>query len=94
MPSSPTFHTDYEYAKSVCARLRVFRKGAGFTTPVVAKHLNIPTSSYELYEEYELVPHQLIPSLCELLNISTWHFLTGKSDELSPPFRQAKGTME
>jgi transcriptional regulator with XRE-family HTH domain len=94
MPSSPTFHADYEYAQSVCARLKAFRKGAGFTAQVVAKHLNIPTSLYELYEQYELVPHQIIPPLCELLNISTWHFLTGKSDELSPPFRQRQETLK
>jgi hypothetical protein len=94
MPTNKTAHTDYEYAQAVCARLRAFRKGAGFTTSVVAEHLNIPTSLYVLYEEYLLVPHQVIPPLCELLNISTWHYLTGKSDELSPPFRRKQGTLE
>jgi hypothetical protein len=82
--------TDYEYAQTVCARLKAFRKGAGFTAPVVAEHLSIPTSLYDLYEEYVLVPHQQIPPLCELLNVSPWHYLTGKSDELSPPFRSIR----
>ena len=86
MPTNEIFRTDYEYAQTVCARLRAFREGSGFTTSVVAEHLNIPSSLYVLYEEYLLVPHQVIPALCELLNVSTWHYLTGKSDELSPPF--------
>jgi len=33
-----------------------------------------------LYEEYELVPHQLIPPLCELLNFSPWRYLTGEQE--------------
>ena len=94
MPSSPPFHTDYEYAQSVCARLRAFRKGAGFTVSEVAEHLNIPTSLYVVYEEYQLVPHQAIAPLCELLNVSPRHYLTGKSDALSPPFQQTQGPLE
>lgn len=94
MPVNPTIDTEYEYAKSVCARLKAFRIEAGFTTPIVAEHLNIPTALYELYEDYLLVPHQTISLLCELLNISTWHYLTGKADELSPPFQQTQVTTD
>jgi transcriptional regulator with XRE-family HTH domain len=86
MQNDPNLFTDYGYAAKVGMRLRAFRKEAGFTASVVAEHLNIPTALYLLYEEHELVPHQLIPPLCKLLNFSPWHYLTGLSDELSPPF--------
>jgi transcriptional regulator with XRE-family HTH domain len=94
MPMNETFHTNYEYAQTVCARLRAFRKDAGLTASEVAEHLNIPTSLYVLYEEYQLVPHQALPPLCELLNMSPWHYLTGMSDALSPPFQQSQRTLE
>ena len=74
------------YALKVCNRLRVLRDESGLTAPAVAEHLNMPTALYVLYEENELVPHRLIPPLCELLNISPWFYLTGKSDDHSPPF--------
>jgi len=78
---------EYEYTVKVCARLRAFRIEAGLTMSDVAERLKIPSPLYALYEEYELVPHQIIPPLCELLNMSPWYYLTGMSDELSPPFR-------
>ncbi len=87
MQKNQTFYTDNNYAAKVCNRLKAFRQESGFTESVVAEHLKIPTALYVLYEEYELVPHQLIPPLCELLNFSPWHYLTGMSDELSPPIR-------
>ena len=87
MPNNQTFRTHYKYAQAVCARLRAFRADAGFTASDVAEHLEIPTALYVLYEKYELVPHQVIPPLCGLLNMSPWYYLTGKSDELSPPIR-------
>ena len=86
MQHDPNLYLDNGYAAIVGKRLRAFREESGFTESVVAEHLNIPTALYVLYEEYELVPHQLIPPLCELLNISPWHYLTGSSDLLSPPF--------
>ena len=86
MQKNQTFYTDKGYTEKVCKRLRAFRQEAGFTESAVAEHLKIPTALYVLYEEYELVPHQLIPPLCELLNFSPWHYLTGMSDEYSPPF--------
>ncbi len=87
MQKNQTIRTDDGYAKKTCARLRAFREEAGLTTSAVAEHLKIPTALYVLYEEYELVPHQLIPPLCELLNFSPWHYLTGMPDALSPPLR-------
>ena len=87
MQKDQTFYTDKGYAAKVCKRLKAFREEAGFTESVVAEHLKIPTTLYVVYEEHELVPHQQIPPLCELLNFSPWHYLTGLSDELSPPFR-------
>lgn len=87
MHKNQTFRTDKGYVVKVCKRLRAFREEAGLTASAVAEHLKIPTDLYLLYEEYELVPHQLIPPLCELLNFSPWYYLTGMSDELSPPFR-------
>ena len=92
MPTNEKSHAAYEYAQTVCARLRVIRTDAGLTASEVAEHLNIPTSLYAVYEEHQLVPHQTIAPLCELLNVSTWRYLTGKSDELSPPFQQAQET--
>ena len=87
MPNNQTFRTHYRYALAVCARLRAFRTDAGLTSSDVAEHLEIPTALYVLYEQYELVPHQVIPPLCELLNMSPWYYLTGVSDDLSPPIR-------
>lgn len=91
MQYDPTLYLDNSYAAIVGKRLRAFREESGFTASVVAEHLNVPSALYVLYEEYELVPHQLIPPLCELLNFSPWHYLTGLSDELSPPFRSDDG---
>ena len=91
MQDDQTLYLDNAYAATAGKRLKAIRQESGFTVSVVAEHLHIPTALYLLYEEYELVPHQLIPPLCELLNISPWHYLTGRSDELSPPFRSDKG---
>ncbi len=85
------FRTDKNYAVNTCERLRAFRENAGLTASAVAEHLKVPTPLYVLYEKYELVPHQLIPPLCKFLNISPWNYLTGLSDELSPPFQSDKG---
>ncbi len=90
MQKDQTLYTDNGYAAIVGKRLKTFREDAGLTTSDVAEHLNVPTALYALYEEYELIPHQLIPPLRELLNFSPWHYLTGLSDELSPPFRSDK----
>jgi len=90
MQKDQTSCTDKGYVAIVGKRLRAFRDESGYTASVVAEHPNIPIALYSLYEEYELVPHQLIPPLCELLNFSPWHYLTGLSDELSPPFRSDK----
>ena len=89
MQDNQAYQMDNGYAKKACARLRAFREEAGLTASAVAEHLKIPTALYVLYEEYELVPHQLIPPLCELLNFSSWHYLTGMPDELSPPIRSS-----
>lgn len=45
----------------------------------------MPAELYLLYEETELVPHRFIAPLCEVLNLSPWFYLTGKSDVESPP---------
>ena len=78
---------DNSHAIRVCERLRAFRTQSGLTASAVAEHLNMPTALYVLYEESELVPHRLIPRLCEFLNFSPWFYLTGKTDAESPPFR-------
>ena len=78
---------DESHIKKICDRLRVFRQQSGLTTSAVAEHLNMPAVLYVLYEEIELVPHRLIPPLCEFLNMSPWFYLTGKSETQSPPFR-------
>jgi len=75
------------YTAKVCKRLTALREQSSFTVSDVAEHLKIPTDLYVLYEEYELVPHQFIPPLCEFLNFSPWFYLTGKSDPHSPPSR-------
>jgi hypothetical protein len=90
MPTDQIFDIDNGYASKVCNRLRVFREESGLPASAVAEHLHIPTALYVIYEEYELVPHRLIPPLCELLNLSPWFYLTGKSDAHSPPFRSEK----
>lgn len=87
MPKDNWSDSNGGYTKSVCDRLKAFRKQSGFTAPDVAEHLKLPTALYVLYEEYELVPHLLIPPLCEFLDFSPWFYLTGKPDAQSPPFR-------
>ncbi len=87
MPDNHTVRTDRKYVLEVCARLKAFRIESGLAASDVAEHLKIPTALYVLYEDYELVPHLLIPALCKSLNLSPWHYLTGQSDWLSPPFR-------
>ena len=91
MQKDQTLYTDNGYAATVGRRLKAFREEADLTASVVAEHLNIPTSLYLLCEEIELVPHQLIRPLCELLNFSPWHYLTGRPDELSSTLRPDKG---
>lgn len=90
MPRDQRLVTDQGYTTNVCKRLRAFREDAGIEASAVAEHLRIPTALYVLYEEYELVPHQLIPPLCEFLNLSPWYYLTGLSDKYSPPFRSGE----
>jgi hypothetical protein len=90
MQRNPAFYTDKNYTVKTCKRLRAFREKSGLTASAVADHLKIPTDLYVLYEEYELVPHQSIPPLCELLNFSPWYYLTGMADELSPPIRSGR----
>ncbi len=91
MPKDKTFRMDNIYAVETCKRLRAFREEAGLAASAVAEHLQIPTDLYVMYEEHWLVPHQLIPALCELLNLSPWYYLTGLPDELSPSCRSDKG---
>ena len=86
MSEFASFYADDKYAVETCNRLRRFRENTSFTASDVAEHLNMPTALYVLYEEIELVPHRLIPSLCEFLNFSPWFYLTGKPDAESPPF--------
>ena len=87
MPKYGSFYADDKFATETCKRLREFRESTNFTASDVAEHLNMPTALYVLYEEIELVPHRLIPPLCEFLNFSPWFYLTGKPDAESPPFR-------
>ena len=90
MQKHQTFRTDNNYAVKTCKRLRAFREETGFAASAVAEHLQIPTDLYVMYEEHWLVAHQLIPALCEFLNLSPWYYLTGLPDKLSPPFRSEK----
>ena len=87
MKNKAIFHADRNYVAKTCKQLRTIREDRGLAASAVAEHLKIPTALYALYEEHELVPHQLIPPLCELLNLSPWYYLTGMSYEFSPPLR-------
>ena len=67
-------------------RLKIMRKQAGFRNQLsVARELGISVTTYASYESRTLVPHHLIPSLCELLNCSPWLLFTGQPGEFSPP---------
>ena len=90
MQKNQTFDMDRVYTEKTCKRLKAFREDTGLTASAVADHLKIPTDLYVLYEKYELVPHQSIAPLCELLKFSPWYYLTGMSDELSPPIRSGR----
>lgn len=87
LQSKPTIRWDNAYARGVCAQLRAIRTESGLAASDVAEHLEIPTSLYVLYEEYELIPHQMIVPLCEFLNISPWQYLNRVPDELTPADR-------
>ena len=73
MPNDHTLPTGSEYALKVCARLRAFRIESGLEASDVAEQLTIPTDLYLLYEKHELVPHQIVPPLSILLNLTSWH---------------------
>ena len=67
-------------------RLKTMRKEAGYRTQFsIARELEVSTATYARYETRTLVPHHLIPLVCELLNCSPWLLLTGQPGEFSPP---------
>lgn len=68
------------------ARLKKLRQRAGYSTQAAfAKELGISANNYAQYETRTLLPHSLIPEVCELLNVSPWMLLTGQPGQMSPP---------
>ena len=74
------------YKQKFFKRLQMLRKKAGYKTQYeVADELGISRNTYVSYETRTLLPHSLIPLVCELLNCGPWMLLTGQSDQFAPP---------
>ena len=74
------------YTKDFCGRLKKLRQRSGYSSQSsFAKELGIAGNTYASYESRTLLPHKLIPAVCELLNCSPWLLLTGQPGQFSPP---------
>ena len=77
---------DRDYKQQFFKRLKKMRRQAGYQTQAAfADELSIPANNYATYETRTLLPHYLIPTVCELLNCSPWLLLTGQPGQFSPP---------
>ena len=75
-----------EYRRKFCRRLKRLRENAGYSTQNgLAWELGISPGTYASYESRFLMPHHMIPLVCELLNCGPWMLLTGQSDQFAPP---------
>lgn len=76
-----------DYRRNVCDRLRQLRIDAGYQSQAeFAEEIGISANTYSKYENRSLIPHRLIPLVCEMLNCSSWYYLTGQPSQHSPPF--------
>ena len=74
------------YTKDFCGRLKKLRQRAGYSNQsLFAEELGIAANTYASYESRTLLPHKLIPIVCELVNCSPWMLLTGQPGQFSPP---------
>ena len=75
-----------DYKLKFCRRLKQLRIKAGYATQEsFANELLIPRNTYSTYEIRALLPTEMIPLVCELLNVGPWMLLTGQSDQFAPP---------
>jgi len=81
-----------KYKNEFCLRLRVIRESCGYTQEEFAKLLGISRDTYSKYEYRSLLPHHLIPVVCELSGHDPWFLLTGKSATLTAPEKTALKT--
>ena len=74
------------YNQQFFARLKKLRKDGGYSSQrEFAEELGMSANSYATYESRTMLPHKLIPQVCELLNCGPWMLLTGQSDQFAPP---------
>lgn len=83
--------TPTKYREAFCERLQRVRISAGYTQASLARELKIDKDTYAKYESRSLLPHHLIPAVCELTHTDAWFLLTGKAKITRLPPRQASG---
>jgi DNA-binding XRE family transcriptional regulator len=76
--------TPSEYQRQFMERLKMIRVTSGYEPKEFAEALGIKTNTYLTYERRSLLPHHLIPKVCEITGHHPWHVLTGQPAWKSP----------
>jgi hypothetical protein len=72
--------TPTQFKRDFCLRLRSFRVAAGYQEAAdFAKALGLLPNTYSKYENRSLLPHYLIPRVCELLDIEVTELYLGRA---------------
>ena len=71
------------YDKAFRAKVKLARRGSGYSAPDMARLLGITLDKYYRYESRHMMRHDLIPLFCELTKIDM-------DKLLSPPVAQQK----
>lgn len=72
--------TPTQFKREFCLRLRSFRVSAGYEEAAdFAKELGLLPNTYSKYENRSLLPHYLIPKVCELLQIEPTDLYLGRA---------------
>ena len=79
------------YRKAFCQRLKAAREAAGYTQITFAKELGLERDTYAKYESRSLLPHHLIPRVCQLTGHDAWYMLTGQSPTQAPVSQSQAG---
>lgn len=76
--------TPAQYKKAFCTRLKSIREATGLNQDDFAKQLGIKRDTYAKYESRSLLPHHLIPRVCEITGHDCWFVLTGQPGSKAP----------
>lgn len=74
--------TPAKFKIDFCKRLQSARIVAGFTQQEVAQKLGLDRDTYAKYESRSLLPHYLIPQVCELFGIEPTFLYTGMGERV------------